>query len=175
MSSTTSQRARLLICGFCLALVSIVDGMAAGGDSADVWRRVDAVFDEWNRWDTPGAALAILRDGKVVYARGYGSAHLEYPIPITPSTIFHVASVSKQFTCFAVVLLAQEGKLSLDDDIRAHLADMPDFGSTITIRHLIHHTSGVRDQWELLAMGGWRLDDVITREHILNVGPARRW
>jgi len=80
-----------------------------------------------------------------------------------------VASVSKQFTAFAVAMLAHQGKLRLDDDIRRHIPEVPDFGKTITIQHLIHHISGMRDQWELLAIAGWRLDDVITREHILKM------
>jgi CubicO group peptidase (beta-lactamase class C family) len=130
---------------------------------------VDMIFRQTIRDDSPGAAVAVIRNGSLAYENGYGSANLEYGIPITPATVFHVASVSKQFTAFAIVLLAQEGKLSLDDDIRKHLPEMPDFGKTITIRHLIHHTSGLRDQWELLAMAGWRLDDVITKEHILKM------
>jgi CubicO group peptidase (beta-lactamase class C family) len=131
--------------------------------------RVDALMAPWDRPGSPGAAIALVRDGEVVYARGYGLANLEYGIPITPASVFHIASISKQFTAFAIGLLAQQGKLSLDDDIRRHLPEVPDFGATITIRHLIHHTSGLRDQWELLAMAGWRLDDVITREHILKM------
>gem|GEM_PF-73727 len=130
---------------------------------------VDMIFRQTIRDNAPGAAVSVVKDGSIVYKNGYGSANLEYDIPITPATVFHVASVSKQFTAFAVVLLAQEGKLSLDDDIRKHLPEMPDFGKTIIIRHLIHHTSGLRDQWELLAMAGWRLDDVITKEHILKM------
>ena len=96
-------------------------------------------------------------------------ANLEYDIPITPSTIFHMASVSKQFTAFAIASLAQQGKISLSDDIRKHLPEVPDFGKTITINHLIHHTSGLRDQWNLLMIAGWRLDDVITKDHILKM------
>ena len=130
---------------------------------------VDRLFTQWDKADSPGCALAVVKDGKIIYKRGYGLANLEYNIPITPSTVFHVASVSKQFTCFAIAMLAGQGKLSLDDDIRKHLPEIPDFGKTITIRHLIHHTSGLRDQWELLAMAGWRLDDVITKEHILKM------
>jgi len=132
-------------------------------------KKVDKLFTEWNKPDSPGAALAVIKDGSVIYKNGYGSANLEYNIPITPSTIFHVASVSKQFTAFAVVMLADQGKLSLDDDIRKHLPEIPDFGKTVTIQHLVHHISGMRDQWELLAMAGWRLDDVITKEHILTM------
>jgi len=131
--------------------------------------KVDQLFSEWDKWDSPGAALAVIKDGSIIYKRGYGSANLEYNIAITPSTIFHVASVSKQFTACAITMLAQEGKLALDDDVRKYLPEVPDFGKTITIRHLIHHTSGLRDQWELLAMAGWRLDDVITKQHILKM------
>lgn len=132
-------------------------------------RKVDELFAAWDKPDSPGAAIAVIKDGAVVYKRGYGSANLEYNIPITATTVFHVASVSKQFTAFAVMLLASQGKLSLDDDIRKLLPEVPDFGKKITIRHLIHHTSGLRDQWTLLGMGGWRLDDVITKEHILKM------
>ncbi len=136
--------------------------------------QTDQLFAEWDHWGSPGAALAILQDGEIIYKRGYGCANLEYRIPITPTTIFHVASVSKQFTAAAIVLLAQQSKLGLDDDIRQHLPYLPDFGQTITIRHLIHHTSGLRDQWELLTMAGVRLDDVITQEHILKMVKEQR-
>jgi CubicO group peptidase (beta-lactamase class C family) len=129
--------------------------------------RIDQLFARWDRSDAPGFSLAVARAGEIVFERGYGSAQLEYGIPITPSTIFHVASVSKQFTAFAVAMLAEQGRLSLDDDVREYIPEVPDFGTTITLRHLIHHMSGLRDQWNLLALGGWRLDDVITTEQIL--------
>ncbi|HEX2465278.1 MAG TPA: serine hydrolase domain-containing protein [Thermoanaerobaculia bacterium] len=156
----------------------------------DVRRDIDAVFAAWDHWDTPGAAVVVLRDGEVFYQRGYGSAQLEYAIPITPSTVFHVASVSKQFTCMTIELLARDGKLSWDDEAHRYLPELPDYGAPspapgssgaegvvdttpgappITLRHLANHTSGIRDQWELLMMGGWRFDDVITREHILRM------
>ncbi|HEY3139176.1 MAG TPA: serine hydrolase [Blastocatellia bacterium] len=131
--------------------------------------KVDQLFSKWEKPESPGASVIVVKDGAVVYKHGYGSANLEYDIPITPATVFHVASVSKQFTAFAIALLASRGKLSLDDDIRKQLPEVPDFGKTITIRHLLHHISGLRDQWELLAMAGWRLDDVITKEHILKM------
>jgi len=131
--------------------------------------KVDKIFAEWDKWDSPGASLAVLKAGQIIYKRGYGCAQLEYNIPIVPSTVFHVASVSKQFTAFAAALLASRGKLSLDDDIRKHLPEVSDFGKTITLKHLIYHTSGLRDQWEALSIAGWRLDDVITKEHILKM------
>jgi CubicO group peptidase (beta-lactamase class C family) len=130
---------------------------------------VDMIFNKAIKKGTPGAALAVIQNGSVIYKKGYGVANMEYDVPITPSTIFHVASVSKQFTAFAVAMLADQGKLSLDDDIHKHLPEIPDFGKVITIRHLIHHTSGLRDQWELLVMAGFRLDDVITRDHIMKM------
>ncbi len=131
--------------------------------------RVDKLFAEWDKRDSPGASLAVLKDGAVVYKKGYGSAQLEYDIPIAPETIFHVASVSKEFTAFAVAMLVDQGKLAWDDDVRKYIPEVPDLGKTITLRHLVHHTSGLRDQWELLATAGWRQDDVITREHILKM------
>jgi CubicO group peptidase (beta-lactamase class C family) len=132
-------------------------------------RRIDEVFKRFSNPATPGCAVSVLHEGQVIHTAGYGSAHLEYGIPITPSTVFHVASISKQFTCFAILLLAERGKLSLDDDIRDHIPELHNFDSTITIRHLCHHISGIRDQWTLLNIAGWRPDDVITKDHILKL------
>jgi CubicO group peptidase (beta-lactamase class C family) len=157
---------------FALWLLCITSLAGASDDQSEhepLTAKVDKLFAEWDNWDSPGAALAIIKDGTVVYKRGYGSANLEYNIAITPATIFNVGSVSKQFTAFAIAMLAEQSKLSLDDDIRKYLPEVPDFGKTITIRHLIHHTSGLRDYLTLLAMAGWRLDDVITKEHILKM------
>lgn len=132
-------------------------------------QKVDMLFSDWSKPDTPGAALAVIKDGEIIYRRGYGMADLERNAPNTPTTVFHVASMSKQFTAFAIQLLVDEGKLSLDDDVRKYIPELHDFGKTITIRHLIHHTSGLRDQWNLLALAGWRLQDVITEDDILNL------
>lgn len=129
--------------------------------------RVDSIFAELDRPAGPGAAVAVLHRGEIVLERGYGLAQLEHDVAVAPGTVFHVASVSKQFAAFAVTLLAQDGQLALDDDIRVHLPELHDFGHHITVRHLIHHTSGIRDQWELLMIAGWRLDDVITRDQIM--------
>ncbi len=131
--------------------------------------KVDKLFSRWDKKNSPGAAVAIVKDGAIVYKNAYGFANLEYDIANTPSTIFHIASVSKQFTVFSILLLEKEGKLSLDDDIRKHIPEVPDFGHKITLRHLASHTSGLRDQWNLLALAGWRLDDVITKEHVMEL------
>ncbi len=131
--------------------------------------KVDHLFAEWNRPDSPGAALAITRDDEVIYKQGYGMANLEYDIPITPTSIFDIASVSKQFAAFAIVTLSHQGKLSIDDDIRTHLPDLPDFGNIIIIRHLLHHTSGLRDWVQSLSIAGDLMDDVISFKHILKM------
>jgi CubicO group peptidase (beta-lactamase class C family) len=171
----------VLIVG-CFVIFGSVPAVQA--DDAAPAAKVDKLFEKWNSADSPGAAVAIIKDGMVVYRKGFGSAQLEYNIPITPSTVFHVASVSKQFTAMAITMLEAAGKLSADDDIRKYLPEMADFGKTITIRNLLHHTSGLRDQWELLILSGWRMDDVITqadimdrlkRQRELNFAPGERY
>lgn len=131
--------------------------------------KVDEIFARFDKPDSPGCALAVIRDGQIIYKRGYGMSNLEHGVPISPSSIFHIASISKEFTAMAIVMLAQQGKLSLDDDVRKYAPEVPDFGDRITIRHLVHHTSGLRDQWALLEMAGWREDDVITERDILDL------
>ena len=140
-----------------VALVLLVSAAPSGAqqaDTADLAARVDRVFARFNRQDSPGCAVGAARDGKVLYTHGYGSANLEYDVPITAESIFESGSVAKQFTASAIVLLALDGKLSLDDDIRKYLPEVPSFGETIRIRHLLTHTSGLRDQWALLGIEG---------------------
>ena len=127
---------------------------------------VDQLFAQWAGPDSPGASIAIIQNGKIVYSQGYGAANLEYGVPNSPATVFHLASVSKQFTAFAIYLLVQDGRLSLDDDVRKYLPKLHDFGKVITIRQLLHHTSGVREQWNLLCLAGWRPEDVITDDDV---------
>ncbi|MGC4046560.1 MAG: serine hydrolase domain-containing protein [Armatimonas sp.] len=134
-----------------------------------ITRKVDQLFARWNHSDTPGGAVGIIQNGKIVYSRGYGRANLEYGIPNTPKTLFHLASVSKQFTAFAIHLLVQDGKLSLNDDVRKYIPELPDFGKTITINHLIYHTSGLRDQPHLMWLGGWRFEDAVTEQDVLHL------
>jgi CubicO group peptidase (beta-lactamase class C family) len=120
--------------------------------------RVDALFAPWNKPDSPGCSVGVSRDGAPVYEHGYGMANLDYGIPITPATVFHVASVSKQFTAMSVLLLAQRGQLSLDDEARKFIPELPDYGTRLTIRHLLTHTSGLRDAFLLLGLGAPRDD-----------------
>ena len=132
--------------------------------------QVDKLFEKMDRTVSPGCALAVMKDARIIYERGYGMADLDHNVPITPGTIFHVASMSKQFTAASVVLLAQDGKVSLDDQVRKYVPELPDFGAPVTIRQLVHHTSGLRDQWELLGLAGWRYSlDLITDDDVLSV------
>jgi CubicO group peptidase (beta-lactamase class C family) len=135
----------------------------------DLAAGVDAIFAPWDRPDAPGVAVAVVRDGEVVYKRGFGLAVLEHRVPITPATAFNIGSVSKQFTAFAVLLLARDGRLSLDDPVRKHVGEVPDFGTPLTVRHLIHHTSGLREDWSLLALSGTRSEDVIREADVLRL------
>ena len=137
-------------------------------------RGIDAVFADLDRPGSPGAQVAVIRDGEIIFSRGYGEAQIEHGVPVTPQTVFHVASVSKQFTAMAVTMLAARGALSLDDAVRTHLPYVPLFQHRVTVRQMIHHTSGIRDQWQLLALSGWRLDDVITTEQILGLMERQR-
>jgi CubicO group peptidase (beta-lactamase class C family) len=146
---------------------------------------LDSVFLDLDRTDRPGCAVGVTRDGRIAAARGYGMANLEYGLPIETSSVFHVASVSKQFTAFAVGLLVAEGRVSWDDGIREYVPELPDEFGRITLDHLAHHTSGLRDQWELLIMAGWRWEadvvrqrdvlDVLGRQRGLNFPPGTDW
>lgn len=112
--------------------------------------------------------MGIYQDGVAIHQRGYGSANLEHSISITPSTVFHIASLSKQFTAVAAGLLAREGRISLDDPIRQYIPELP-VHIAVTFRHIIHHTSGLRDQWDLLRLAGWRHEDIKKTDDILQL------
>lgn len=136
--------------------------------------RIDSIFAPWDRPGSPGAAVGVVRKGKLVFARGYGLAELEHRVPIVPSTRFHVASEAKQFTAVAVLLLAERATLSLDDDVRMWLPEVPDFGTPITLRHLLNHAGGLRDQWQGLALAGRYGDDAITTGDVLRMVERQR-
>jgi CubicO group peptidase (beta-lactamase class C family) len=167
---------------FIFAVASIAAAQEAKDARAD---QVDKLFAAWDKPDSPGCALAIIKDGRIVYKRGYGMAHLEQNAPITSTTIFDTGSVSKQFTAMSMLLLAEQGKISLDDDIRKYLPEMPQYEATITIRHLINHTSGIRDYLTLIALSGGGRDedfyldgevvDLLARQKQLNFKPGDQW
>ena len=132
--------------------------------------RIDAIFSQWDKPDSPGCSLAVAKAGTTVYSRGYGTADLDHHIPNTPSTVFHAASLAKQFTAMCIMLLVGQGRLQLGDDVRRYVPELPDFGARITIADMLHHISGIRDQWVLITMAGWRMsDDVITRQDVLDL------
>ncbi len=152
-----------------LAASFLTFAMASSVESAAYPRteqtgRVDALFAEWDRPDSPGAALGIVKDGRLIYARGYGMANLEYDIPITPQNVFRTGSVGKMFTAMCIALLAEAGDLSLDDDIRKYLPEMPEYEPPVTIRHLVHHTGGLRGYLVLQGLAGRVNDYYFTTE-----------
>jgi CubicO group peptidase (beta-lactamase class C family) len=146
--------------------------------------QVDRIFAQWDKPDSPGFAVAVSKAGRIIYSRGYGMADLDHNIPITPATVFHAASLSKQFTAMAIMLLVGKKKLKLSDHVHAHVPELksaaiapippiPHHSSctpikSITIEQMLHHTSGIRDQWVLAELAGWRLsDDVISRNDVV--------
>ena len=128
--------------------------------------QIDSLFIDWNKPNHPGGAIGIMKNNKIVFSRSYGLASLEYLVPNSTETIFNIASVSKQFTAMGIVLLHIQGKLSIDDDIRKYLPELPDFGEKITIRQMLHHTSGLRSLHAMLVLAGWRGDDSRTNEDL---------
>jgi CubicO group peptidase (beta-lactamase class C family) len=146
---------------------TVASAQLAALDSANRW--VDSVFAPYGSTSSPGCAVGVIRGGQLAFAKGYGMADLEHDTPITPSTRFYIASLSKQFTAMSIVLLAQEGRLSLDDWIRRWVPEVPSFGPPITLRQLLHHTSGLRDYFTLLALSGWPNDGLLTERQFLDL------
>lgn len=154
-----------LTCGCLFTLASV----HAQSIPDSIARKIDSLYAKWNTPNGPGCTVGIVRNDSLIYAKGFGMANLEYDVPNKSETIYHMASVSKQFTAWSIILLARQGKLQLDDDIHKYLPWFPDLKEKITIRHLLNHTSGIRDQWQLLAISGTRLDDVITQDQIVKI------
>ena len=152
--------------------------------AADAAPQVDRIFSKFTP-STPGCAVGVGVDGAPVLTRGYGTADLEHDVPITSETIFEAGSVSKQFTAAAVLLLAREGKLSLDDPVRKYIPEVPDYGVPLTIRHMLNHTSGLRDWGSVEGIAGWprttraythaHVLDIVSRQRALNFTPGTHW
>ena len=146
--------------------------------------KVDALFSTWTA-TTPGCAVGLSVNGKIVLRKAYGMADLEHDIPNTADTIFEAGSVSKQFTAAAILLLAEDGKLSLEDPVRKYVPELPDYGTPITIRQMLQHTSGLRDWGSVEDIAGWprtsrvythaHVLDIISRQSKLNFEPGTRW
>jgi CubicO group peptidase (beta-lactamase class C family) len=145
---------------------------------------VDEVFADFSKGGTPGCAVAIARDGKPLYAHGYGLANLEQSLPLTPDSVFDIGSTSKQFSSASILLLEQRGKLSVNDDVRKYIPELPAYGKKITILNLLNHTSGLRDYLELFQLSGVNTDSVttddealalITHQKALDFDPGSDW
>jgi CubicO group peptidase (beta-lactamase class C family) len=181
--------ARLISC----LLVVVVFGVATqravciqAYTHTDLTDKVDEMFKEWDRNDSPGAALGIFKDGRIIYARGYGMANLEYDLPWTPQTPSRTGSISKQFIAMCIAILVEQGKLSLDDDIRKYLPDWPEYNGPITLKHLLYHTSGIRDYTDLVELMGKpegsgyvftpnELVETLSRQKELNLKPGEKY
>ena len=131
--------------------------------------RVDALFSKWNTPDSPGCVFALIKDGEFIHTRGYGMADLERGVPITPATIFDIGSTGKQFTATVTAILGWQGSLDLDDSIRKHIPEMPAYADGITIRQLVHHTSGLRDYLTLLDLRGLPMENIYAENFLLDL------
>jgi CubicO group peptidase (beta-lactamase class C family) len=137
--------------------------------------KVDKIFERYNRTDSPGCVAGASIDGATVLTGAYGMADLEHGMALAPDSILEPGSIAKQFTAAAVLLLVQQGKLSLDDPVRKYIPELPDYGTTITIRHLINHTSGLRDWGSVEAIAGWpRTTREYTHAHVLEIVRRQR-
>lgn len=158
--------------------------VAARASDAVAESKVDALFAAWSE-ATPGCAVGVSQGGQIVLERAYGMADLEHGVANRPDTIFEAGSVSKQFTAAAVLLLAEDGKLSLDDPVRKYIPELPEYAAAITIRQMLHHTSGLRDWGNVAGIGGWprgtriythdHVLDILARQEALNFMPGTRW
>ena len=160
----------ILLVGVCLASCGEASQPQAAEAGVEGPRdeRVDALFADLDG-SRPGAAVAVRWQGRVVHLAGYGTAQMDHAIPITANTVFDIASISKQFGALAALLLEADGALDLDADVRTYVPELPDFGRTITPRHLLHHVSGIRDWPHTMALGGVEMSDVISFEKILRM------
>src|ERR671914_1465995 len=172
----------------CLALAITLTPTVSRPQAApatDSATAVDRIFASWNTRQTPGCAVGVARNGQTVLERAYGMANLEYDVPNSPSTIFEAGSVSKQFTAAAIALLAQQGKLSLDDEVSKYIRELPRYSTPITIRQMLNHTSGLRD-WGTVALAmGWprgtrththaHVLDIVSRQESLNYPPGAEY
>lgn len=170
--------------GFTLTVVLLALVTAAGAASAQANQAVDTLFARWDHPGSPGCALGVVRDGELVYGRGYGLADVEQGVPLTTRSIFYLASVSKQFTAATMALLALQGRIAIDDDIRRYFPELPDYGTPVTIRNMIHHTSGLRDYLTLMELADMSLEEsyqpaqilaLVTRQEALNFAPGTQY
>jgi len=160
------------------------DDSLTGVETGDDNPVIDALFAHWDVPGSPGCAVAVSQDGTLVYSRGYGYANLDYDIPITPQTVFDIASVTKQFVAASLSVMALEGQLSFDDNIRKWLPELPEYETPITLWHMVYHTSGLRDYLNLFPLAGRdeyypishdQILDMMSRQRALIFPPGERY
>jgi len=170
-----NRAAPFLLMGLC------VYSAVAAADNQIFQDKIDAIFASYKKTVSPGCAVGIVRDGNFVHKRGYGMGSIELQSPLSPESVFYMGSVSKQFTAASVVLAAEQGYLSLDDDIRKWIPEISSYGHKITLRQMLHHTSGLRDEIGLLSLAGDPIEnihtvretiDLIARQKALNFTPG---
>lgn len=152
-----------------LALVLLCPAAVAAQQADARVAKVDSIFADMQGTARPGCAVGALQDGQFLLRRGYGMANLESGLAITPETVFYMGSLSKQFTAMSIALLAQDGRLQLDAPAQTWLPEIPAMGAGITVRHMIHHQSGLREKWELLALMGRRDGDLVTQQDVHDI------
>ncbi len=169
---------------FVMALAFIFGFALRPAAADDRQEQVDRIFAAYAKGGSPGCAVGVIQDGNFLYRKGYGMASIELSVALTPEAVFYMGSVSKQFTAAAVVLAAEQGFLSLDDDVRKYIPELPDYGHVITLRQMLHHTSGFRDFLTLLVLAGRNageihseaeIIDLIARQKALNNNPGEDW
>jgi CubicO group peptidase (beta-lactamase class C family) len=163
------MRVRIGLAGAGILAAAVTLGAAPSSSLQVPTSAVDAIFKPWDTGVSPGCALGVFRDGAIAYAHGYGMASLEHDAPITPKTVFYAGSVSKQFTAMAAALAMQQGKLAYDDSIRKYLPELPPYADAVRVRHLLHHTSGLRDYNTLLSIAGRRDEDAWDNRVVLQM------
>ena len=169
MTQTCFSRRQALAVTVSMVLALFAGGLEGRQAKAPDEAVVDKVFARWSQ-TTPGCAVGVSEGGRVVLRKAYGMADLEHDVPNSADTIFEAGSVSKQFTAAAVLLLAREGRLSLDDPVRKYVPELPDYGKPLLIRHMLQHTSGLRDWGEIEGVAGWpRTTRVYTQDHVLDI------
>jgi len=177
-------RTRGLVGG--LAAVFVAAGAVAGQSTThdEKVEETDLLFASWAGTDSPGCSVGIIRDGGLIFTRGYGSANLDYGVPLDESSVFYIASTSKQFAAAAIARLVLDGQLSLDDEVQDHVPELPRYEWPVRIRHLVHHTSGLRDYLTLMSLAGQSYEDywdnasgleLLKRQKALNFEPGSEY
>jgi CubicO group peptidase (beta-lactamase class C family) len=157
-----------------LATLATLPGRAHAQLADSTAKKIDAVYSRYASASAPGCAVGVYQNGTIAFAKGYGSANIEYAVPITPRTPFIMGSVSKQFTAAAIALLVEQGRIKLSDDVHQYVPELRDYGKKVTIDQLVHHTSGIRDFWTLVQAADMRNDDGYTVDDILRLASRQR-